>query len=87
MAVPPTRPQFSESESTPARRVPVVGVFGGNSLVQLVTRYDTSEAEEQGPSGSRMPPGSSDWSSFEGGGDCQMETDRLGAVVSDDQQR
>lgn len=73
MAVPSDATAVQRIGINACPRVPVVGVFGGNSLVQLVTRYDTSEAEEQGTIRLENAAGLSDWSSFEGGGDCQMK--------------
>lgn len=55
-------------------RLPIIGVVGGGSLVELTTRYSSEESEEQVAVRLKNAAGTSDWSTFEGGGDCLVKT-------------
>lgn len=73
LQAPPDATSVSRTGVNDCPRLPVIGVVGGESLVELQTRYTTGEAEEQGTIRLENAAGLADWSSFEGGGDCQVK--------------
>lgn len=73
MEAPPDARGIEATGTVNCPRVPIVGVISGDSVVELATRYSTGESEEQVSIRLQNAAGLSDWSTFDGGGDCLMK--------------
>ncbi len=73
MAAPPDAADVARTGTVNCPRLPLVGVISGDSMVELATRYRSGESEEQVSIRLQNAAGLSDWSTFDGGGDCLMK--------------
>lgn len=71
--VPPDATNAQRSGVVNCPTLPIIGLVGGDPVVELKTTYTSDESEEQVAVRLQNAAGMSDWSSFDGGGACLMK--------------
>lgn len=73
MRVPPDVQSATRTGVVSCPTLLLVGVIGGDGIVQLKTSYTSEESEEQVAVRLKNAAGLADWTSFDGGGDCLVK--------------